>query len=215
MTDYLRIVRTQAELDQAIADKVREVEIRSDAGVWIEVTACGSSTVTAYDSSTVRACGSSTVRARSRVAVHLHSGRVTLDGGVLIDHTQEPTSAEGWCAWHDVEVIDGIATLYKAVDHAWTTDRGFDYSPGATPEAPDWRADGRCGRGLHFSPFPVQSMAYFPTATRFVAVGVRLDELSPIIDPGATPKCKARRVTTPCREVTLDAELVETETVTP
>jgi hypothetical protein len=58
-----RVVRTQSELDQAVADGVEWIEIRSDRGVWIEVTAYGSSTVTAYDSSTVTACGSSTVTA--------------------------------------------------------------------------------------------------------------------------------------------------------
>ena len=58
-----RSVTTQEELDQAVADGIDRIEIRSSRGVLIEVTACGSSTVTAYGSSTVRAYGSSTVRA--------------------------------------------------------------------------------------------------------------------------------------------------------
>ena len=57
------------------------------------VRAYDSSTVTAYDSSTVRAYGSSTVTAMNRVAVHLHSGRAHVTGGVLIDHTQETGGA--------------------------------------------------------------------------------------------------------------------------
>ena len=267
MSDYSRVVKTQAELDQAIADGVGVVEIRSDKGVWIDVTAYGSATVTARgsatvtacdsatvmacDSATVRACdsatvtaygsatvtaygsatvtaygsatvtargsatvrayGSATVTAGSRVAVHLHSGTASIAGGVIIDHTKEPASAAEWCAWHDVPVTDGIATLYKAVNDSWTTDRGVDYSPGATPEAPDWEPDGECGGGLHFSPTPVQASAYFMSATRFVEVGVRVDELSPIL--GGTAKAKAKRVVVGCREVTIGMAPVDGEVV--
>ena len=251
MSDYSRVVKTQAELDQAIADGVSVVEIRSDKGVWIKVWACGGSTVwaydgstvTAYDGSTVRAYDGSTVTARdgstvtaydgstvtarggstvtaydgstvtagSRVAVHLHSGMASIAGGVIIDHTKEPASAAEWCAWHDVPVTDGIATLYKAVNDSWTTDRGVDYSPGATPEAPDWEPDGECGGGLHFSPTPVQASAYFMSATRFVEVGVRVDELSPIL--GGTAKAKAKRVVVGCREVTIGMAPVDGEVV--
>jgi hypothetical protein len=56
-----RTVTTQAEFDKAVVDNADWIEIRSPAGIWIEVTACGSSTVRAYGSSTVTACGSSTV----------------------------------------------------------------------------------------------------------------------------------------------------------
>lgn len=90
----------------------------------------------------------------------------------------------------------------------WTTDRGTDYSPGSAPEAADWEPDGQCGGGLHFSPYPMQALMYhdFGPDTRFLAVGVRVDELSPIL--GSTPKAKARRVVVPCREVTVDMEPV-------
>ena len=260
--EYERTVTTQAELDQAIADEVEYVNIRSEAGVWLEVraygsstvTAYGSSTVTAYDSSTVTACGSSTVtacgsstvraydsstvraydsstvtaydistvtaydsstvtaydsstvRARSGVAVHLHSGRAHIDGGVVLDHTTESTDPVAWCEHHGVDVADGIATVYKAVNDKWTTGYGFDYSPGATPAAPDWRDDHECGAGLHFGPTPRHALAYHPEATRFVAVGVKLETLRPIL--GGTAKCKAPAVVVACREVTITGELV-------
>jgi len=169
------------------------------------VRAYGSSTVRAYDSSTVTAYDSSTVRARSRVAVHLHSGRATIAGGVLIDHTQEPTDPAAWCTYHDVTVADGIATVYKAVDDQWTTPRGTSYSPGALPKAADWRDDHECGGGLHFSPTPVEALAYHLEATRFVAVGIAVADLRPIL--GDIPKCKAARVVAACREVTIDGEV--------
>ena len=38
-----RTVTTQAELDQAIADGVEVVYVNSPAGVWLSVTASGSS----------------------------------------------------------------------------------------------------------------------------------------------------------------------------
>ena len=254
-----RSVTTQEELDQAVADGIDRIEIRSSRGVLIEVTAYGSSTVTAfgsstvtargsstvrafesstvtacdsstvraYGSSTVRACdsstvtardsstvtaygsstvtarGSSTVRARSGVAVHLHDGKVKVEGGVVIDHTTEwgMTPAQ-WCDYHGVRVESGIAYVYKAVDGEWTTDRGSDYSPGATPEAPDWRDDRECGHGLHFSPTPAQALSCYCGATKFVRVGVSLDTLRPIY--GGTAKCKAPRVVVPCVEVDLD-----------
>ena len=218
----MSIVTTQAELDAAIARGAAFVDVKSPAGVWLEVraygsstvTACDSSTVTACDSSTVRACDSSTVRAydsstvtaTSRVAVHLHTGRATLSGGVVIDHTAEPSDPAAWCAWHDVPVVDGIATLHKAVDGQWTTDRGTDYAPGALPACDDWRDDNKCGSGLHFSPLPIHALIYHPTATRFVAVGVLVDELRPIL--GSTPKAKAPRVVVACREVDIDGREV-------
>ena len=211
----IRTVTTQAELDKALAEKVDYIDIKSPAGVWLDVTACGSSTVRAcgsstvraYDSSTVTACDSSTVTAKSRVAVHLHSGRATIAGGVLIDHTQEPTTNPAdWCTWHNIDVTDGVATVYKAINDRWTTPRGVDYSPGQLPDCDDWTDNNECGGGLHFSPTPVHALAYHGDATRFVAVGVAVDELRPIL--GSTPKCKAPRVVRACVEVDIDGREV-------
>ena len=172
------------------------------------VEASGSATVRASGSATVEASGSATVRAGSHVAVHLHSGRATVSGGALIDHTAlDLTDPQTWCDYHGVPVVDGIATLYKAVGDDWSTDRGTDYSPGSLPEAPDWRDDHECGGGLHFSPHPRQSRSYHPEATRYLAVGVALADLRPIA--GGTPKAKAPRVVVACREVDIDGDEVQ------
>jgi hypothetical protein len=172
------------------------------------VRACDSATVRACDSATVRACDSATVRASSHVAVHLHSGRVQLDGGVLIDHTAvNELDAATWCTYHGVLVEDGIATVYKAVDERWSTDRGTDYSPGSLPDCPDWTDNNECGGGLHFSPSPTQAQAYHPSATRFVAVGISVADLRPIV--GSTAKCKAPRVVRACVEVDAFGRVVE------
>jgi hypothetical protein len=187
------------------------------------VTASGSATVTAYDSATVRAydsatvrasgsatvraSGSATVRATPKCAVHLHSGYAKVKGGVLIDHTADLSDPADWCEYHGVTVTKaGIATLYKAANDAWTTDRGTDYSPGAKPTAPDWRDNNECGGGLHFSPSPIQALAYHEDATRFVAVGVKVADLRPI--PGGTAKAKAPAVVRACVEVDIDGEPV-------
>ena len=171
------------------------------------VRATDSSTVRAYDSSTVRAYYSSTVTASPCVAVHLHSGLATIDGGVVIDVTTVNDTAEKWCAHHGVEVTDGIATVYKAVSDQRTTSRGADYTPGSTPEVTDWADHAECGQGLHFGPTPAHALAYLPDATRFVAVGVELATLRPI--PGGTAKCKAPKVVRACVEVDLDGNEVE------
>jgi hypothetical protein len=221
-----RIVTTQAELDAAIAAKVDWIEIRSAKGVWLTVTATGSSTVTAYDSSTVTAYDSSTVTATGSstvaaydsstvtatdsTAVHLHSAHVQLKGGTVIDHTGvDDFDAKQWCEYHGVTITRGIATLYKAVNDKWTTDRGFDYSPGAKPSAPNWNDRDECGGGLHFGPSPVHALRYFENATRFLAVGVRLTEMVPIT--GGTAKAKAKRVARACVEVDVHGRPVAAE----
>jgi hypothetical protein len=218
-----RTVTTQAELYRAIADKVDWIDIRSPAGVWLEVTDCGSSTVTAYDSSTVTACGSSTVRAcgsstvtaydsstvtaAALVAVHLHSARVSLKGGVVLDHTKvNDFDGAQWCEYHGVEVKRGIATVYKAVNDQWTTDRGTDYSPGSKPSCDDFTDEDCCGGGLHFGPTPAHALAYLDSATKFLACGVRVSEIRPIT--GGTAKCKVPRVVRACVQVDINGKAV-------
>ena len=110
-------------------------------------------------------------------------------------------------------MVDGIATVYKALKDHYGTDRlGWEgkYAPGETPEAPDWRDDAACGGGLHFSPTPRQSSEYLEDATRWVKVGVELATLRPIRGSGS-PKCKAPKVVVPCVEVDINGEPVEVE----
>lgn len=159
------------------------------------INASDSATVEAWDSATVTAWGYSKVTASSRVAIHKRSGRSALTGGVIIDHTQNPSEPIAWCAWHDVPVTNGKAILHKAVGDDWTTDSIYSYQPAYTPgaelEAPDWHDDNRCGGGLHFSPRPWEAQYYYFAATRFVAVEVEVAYLRPV--PGSAPKAKAPR----------------------
>jgi hypothetical protein len=143
------------------------------------------------------------VKAASHVAVTIHGLRTVVIGGVRI-YAEEPSGAMRWLEYHGVEVCNGIAYVFKAVDRSYTTDRGFDYSPGATPQAPDWDSRPKCGGGLHFSPHPEYAERYNHAATRFIKVGVWVSELVPIL--GDTPKCKAPRVVVPCVEVDIDGQ---------
>ena len=95
-------VTTQAELDAAIKRNDPDIVIRSPYGVWLEVfgsasvrafgsasvSAFGSASVSAFGSASVRAFDSASVRASAYVAVHLHSARATVEGGVVIDVTK-------------------------------------------------------------------------------------------------------------------------------
>jgi hypothetical protein len=267
-----RIVKTQAELDAALADKVDYIRIESARGVWLRVGATDNSSVVAWGNSSVVAWGNSSVVARDNssveardnssvvawdnssvvawgnssvvawgnssvvawdnssveareascirvkggksitatpaVAVHLFDATATVKGGTVIDVSKAFTDPAEWCRHHGVEVSRaGIATVYKAVNDQWTTGQGFDYSPGAKPTAPDWRDNNACGGGLHFGPTPRHAKDYHRSATRFVAVGVRVSDLRPI--PGGTAKAKAPRVVRACVEVDIDGKPVK------
>jgi hypothetical protein len=106
--------------------------------------------------------------------------------------------------------------LYKVVDLSYRSPHGFDYTPGTTPEAPDW--DGgqqECGHGLHFSPSPFHAERFaasdwWPRDLRYVACPVRLADI--VVHPnGAYPdKVKAPRCAGPVYEVDLKGDPVPT-----
>ena len=221
-------VRNQAELDAAIKQHgnnpgavirvvAGEVTLHAaiSARVWASgsatVEAYGSATVEAYGSATVRAYGSATVEASTHVAVHRHTTRATITGGVVIDHTTvDHTDPRVWAGYVGATVTGDTVTLYKAVDkdhYAGHQYRLTRYPIGESVTAPDWRDDHNCGYGLHASPHPHQALdyhqalSYHADAARMLTVECDLGDLRPI--PGGTPKAKARtfRVT---GEVRLD-----------
>ena len=298
-----RIVKNQAELDQAVADSIDLIEINSPAGVWLTIRDLGSSraelrgssravlresssavlwesssavlwesssavlwessSAVLWESSSAELRGSSSavlwessraelrgssraelresssavlwesssavlwessraelrgsssahahnkthVQASSLCAVFLHSSTVDVSGGVILDHSNiKDMDGAAWCDYHGVKVTRGIATLYKAVNDKWTTERGTDYSPGKKPSCDDFEDTDSCGNGLHFGPTPRHARTYFEQATKFVAVGVKVSELRPIT--GDTAKCKAPKVVRACVEVNIDGEAV-------
>ena len=198
---------------RVVASGSSSVEARGSSRVVARdsssVVAWGSSRVVASGSSSVEARGSSRVEASKYAAVHLWSQRVTLTGsGHVIDMTAiDFTDPAQWCEYYGVEVAEGIAHLYKAVDDQWTTEYGTVYAPGTTPEAPDWNTAPQCGGGLHLCASPSGSRSFKPDAARFVRCGVRLDEMVCLDD-----KVKVKRVVVPCVEVDIHGDLVEAVT---
>jgi hypothetical protein len=229
-------VRTQAELDRALADKQSTIYIDADEGVWItldnrgsshvvargsshvvawdsshveargsshvvawdssHVEAWGSSHVVAWGSSHVEAWGSSHVEASKYVAVHLYSKRVDLSGdGHVIDVTDvDLYTVKDFLAFHGVPVVDGRATLYKAVDadlYAGQGHKPTQYPIGETVVAPDWRATNACGYGLHFGYRPAVARGYFNGSgtPRLLEVTVAVEGLVALGDKAKAESC--------------------------
>ena len=172
------------------------------------VRAWDSATVRAWDSATVRASGSATVRAWGSATV---SAKVTVSGGVQV---RPPDTVDGptWCEHHGVDVVDGVATLFKAVQDDWRGPHKTQvvYRPGMTPAAPDW--DGgkqECGRGLHFAPTPWQAITWCDDWAHIVACPVRVSDIAAHgFDAQFPDKAKARAVAEPIYEVDRDGNRI-------
>jgi uncharacterized protein (DUF2345 family) len=168
----------------------------------VSVTAHGSSSITAHDSVSITAGGF--------VAVRLLSKLAKVKGGHVIDMADlDLSKIDAWASYHGVEIIDGEAIVYKAVDSNLRSGQGVYYPIGERVDATDWKPGDFCGNGLHFSPWPHQAHLYFGKATRFLKVAVKLDELT-VIDGNTTnmtPKLKAKGARV-LAEVTIDANPV-------
>ena len=199
MTDNERSVTTQAELDQAITGKVpRIVVLGGTPGNRLVVS--GHSSVEAWGNSSVVAWGNSSVVAGKWTAVHKMRGHVGfIEGGVVIEWPTIRTPQD-WCDYYGVRVTDGVALVFKGVNQEYQSPRGTAYIPLLEVEAPDWDGGAvECGEGLHFSPAPALTHEFLPTewlrdrAVKYVACGVKLEDMA-IHPNGAYPhKCKARR----------------------
>jgi hypothetical protein len=202
--------------DSATVEACGSATVRAYDSATVE--ACGSATVRAYgsatveacDSATVRAYDSATVRAGSHTAVHLHSGRASIRGGVLIDHTTlDLTDATTWGAYHGAEIHSGAMVLYKAVDADLRAGQSYvptTYPIGEQVTATDWDPQSRCGNGLHFSVSPSRARSYYRGSgePRYLEVAVPVDEIVTLDD-----KVKAKSCTV-IREVDAFARPVET-----
>ncbi len=172
------------------------------------VRACGSSSVRAYGSSSVTAFGSSSVTASSHVAVHLHSGHCTLDGGVVIDHTAvDRSDAATWASYHGAAAAGDTVTVFKAVRADLRSAHGALYAIGSEVSCDDFEDTDTCGNGLHFSPSPAQAGSYDPQSTRYLECTVALSDLRPITSSGVA-KCKSPRAMV-VREVDIHGRLIQ------
>ena len=163
------------------------------------VHARGSSAVTAYDSSTVHAYDSSAVTAHGSSTVHAYGSHVTIAGGVIIDHTTaDATTPTRWATENGASVSGGEVKLYKALPDDLTSGLLYGHptvwAVGEEVTCDDWRADDKCGGGLHLSPTPGHAWQYldYETRPRFLECVAPIDTIIPL--HGDVAKCKAPRV---------------------
>jgi hypothetical protein len=172
-----------------------------EAHEFAVVVAGGATQVRAFGSVMVRARARAQVSAGSGVAVLRHGAQAAVSGGGATEVPPVQT-VEQWCEYYGVEVVDGVAILFKAVDDGFASYYGTSYAPGTTPQADDW--DGgteECGGGLHFAPRPTFASPTTDDATRFVACPVRLEDIVLHRRPVYPSKVKAKRVCAPVYEV--------------
>ena len=157
------------------------------------VVAWDSSRVEAWDSSHVEAWDSSHVEAGKYVAVHLHSQRVTLTGGVVIDMTAlDRSDPQTWADLYGGKVKRGRLTVYKGVDADLRSAHGTTYPIGKTVTAPDWNPVADCGQGLHFSPSPIATESYCDPQ-RYLECTVALADMVPLGDKVKARSCRVVR----------------------
>ena len=131
-----------------------------------------------------------------------------IPGATILPVLKITTPAE-WCEYYGATVEDNAATLYKAVNDNYCSDRGFSYAIGSTPEAPDWDGPAReCGGGLHFCSTPSASKNFYVNATKFVECKVLLEDLVVHENAIYPTKVKGRRVCAPIVEVDIDGNPV-------
>jgi hypothetical protein len=161
----------------------------------------GSATVTALGSVLVTVRGTAKVTASDHVTIRRYGEGSEVTGGV-VNQIPAITTAEDWCAFYGVEVRDGVATLFKAVDADFVSRHGTSYAPGSQPQASDWDGGAQdCGGGLHFAPNPSIALQFELRAERFVACPVRLEDMAISTVQRFHDKVKAKGVCAPVYEV--------------
>ena len=221
--------RTQDELDAAlrdpnvwpilVGDGRFEVSGNATVQAWDSATvqasgsatvqAWGSTTVQAWGSATVRASDSATVRASKYVAVTKSGGKVKATGGVHIDYLPPQNLAE-WMEEYDIQVKDGVAIVYKAVDSNFKSQYGGEYSPGSQTKCDHWDPSVECGGGLHVCGTPFHALSFYANAKRFVALPVAVDSIAHWPNGDYPTKVKVPRVVAPgCYEVDIDGKPVK------
>ena len=145
--------------------------------------------------------------ASAMVSVLLDGG-ATCSGGNQVEVRRH--TPEEWCSYYGLPVVDGVVTLFKALNSGFRSPYGGDYTPGTVPVAADW--DGgvkECGGGLHFSPSPRAALEFNDAAVCFVACPVALADLSIHPDGSMPQKVKARGCCAPVWEVDEDGNRIE------
>jgi len=150
--------------------------------------------------------GACSVRAGCSALVRLATDAVNVSvTGGIVQRMEHPATASEWCDMFAATVVDGVATLYKAVDDEYRSDRGFAYTPGTVPVAPDWdEGKAECGGGLHFCATPQLAKTFHTAPARYVACPVKLRDMAVVKAPRYPSKIKAKGCCSPTWEVDID-----------
>jgi len=233
-------VRTQAELDAAIARQVQDSNILivvCGDGRFVIVT--GSPTMVSWGQSSPRmeswgqssptmvsweqssprmvSWGQSSVTGKvgcySQPTLWRYgSSKIDIPGATILEPPEVKT-AEEWLDYYGIEVKKGVAVLYKAVDDEFISSRNFAYKPGTKPKCDDWdpSPDRLCGGGLHFCPAPSVALAYNSDATKFVACPVKVDSIVVYESAHVSDKVRAPEVAKTVWECTINGDPVSAE----
>ena len=169
----------------------------------VESRESSSPTVESWESSSPRGY----VGKYSALILSVHDkATANIPGATILPVPKIITPAE-WCEYYGATVEDNAATLYKAVNDNYCSERGFLYAIGSTPEAPDWDGSAReCGGGLHFCSTPSASKIFYANATKFVECKVLLEDMVVHENASYPMKIKGRKVCAPIVEVDIDGK---------
>ena len=151
-------------------------------------------------------------KCKTKAILDVNAYVVLLQGAEAIGGTYkivDISTPENWCGYYGVEIKDGKALVFKALDENFKSYHGnCYYTPGSLPIAEDWdEGQVECGKGLHFSPTPLMARSFRQEATKFVGCWIDLKEVRSTKDSDQYPeKIKAKRVVEPCFEVDIFGE---------
>lgn len=194
-------VHNQKELDDALKNYQAEEIVCRDGYFMLS----GNSRATLSGNSRATLSDNSRAEASPYCAVVIDSENAKVTGGVQIKIPKVFTP-QVWCDYNGVEVVDGVAILYKALDENYKSGYGAEYRPGTIPIAPDWDGGRKeCGGGYHFCASPRIARDRFNNkATKFSACPVALADCATITNPEYRDKIKAQGCCAPIWEVDID-----------
>jgi hypothetical protein len=152
------------------------------------------------------------ITATAEVRIRIDRGDPDISGGI-VHRVMPPKTPAQWCELNGAMVIDGVATLFKAVHGDFRSSHDFPYNPETVPVAPDWDGGKKeCGGGLHFCARPLIAKSFDASATRFMACPVALADMAVAEDPEYPSKIKAKGCCGPVLECDDDGIILQTQT---
>ena len=155
----------------------------------------GQASVVARGNVIIRAFGGRRIEATPDVVVMVHAQPREIVGGRQIA-VDRPRSAAEWCMYSGVDVVDGVAILYQAVDADFANEEarrlGIAYAPGTVPAVPDQETN--VNRWLRGSPHPGLARSEInPAAVQAVGCPVDLRDICLRWDEGYFTTVNFRR----------------------